>query len=281
VFDGFLLGRVRGIEIRANWSVLVIVGLVTWSLADGVLPEAIEGYSTAEYWTAAGLLAVAFMLGLVAHELGHSLVAATEGVKVTGITIWMFGGVAQLGSSPETPRAAMRIAAAGPAVSVAIGVVALAFSLAFGGLVGVAVGWYGAINLLLAFFNLLPAFPMDGGRLFQAWLWSRSGDEVDATQRAAAVGHTIGGALVILGILEALVAGATVGGLWLMLIGWFIREAAKAEANRAMIENPLQKVPVTDVMTADPERASGNRGPFSQRSVSGSWRSSGSGIVKP
>ncbi|NIV57842.1 MAG: CBS domain-containing protein [Actinobacteria bacterium] len=256
MFDGFLLGRVRGIEIRANWSVLVVVAIVTWSLADQVLPEAIDGYRTGEYWLAAAVLAVAFLAGLVAHELGHSLVAAREGVTVTSITIWLFGGVAQLASSPRDPRAAMRIAGAGPAVSGALGVLAVAVSLAFTGLIGGAIAWYGAINLLLALFNLLPAFPMDGGRLYQAWLWARSGDEAQATVRAAALGRTIGGALVVLGILEAVVAGA-IGGLWLMLIGWFVREAARAEAQRALLDTPLRTVPVTEVMTPDPRVATG------------------------
>jgi Zn-dependent protease/predicted transcriptional regulator len=250
--SGFLPGRVRGIDIRVNPSVLIIVGLVAWSLADGLLPEFAEGYSTGEYWLAAVVLAVALLGGLLAHELGHSLVAAREGVEVTSITLWMFGGVARLSSSPKTSQSAIRIAAAGPAVSATIGFGALVVSAFLSGLVGVGVGWYGAMNLMLAAFNLLPAFPMDGGRIYQAWLWARSGDETGATRRAAAVGHTIGGVLVVLGLLEVLFAGA-VGGVWLALIGWFVREAAKAEVQRVVVEGPLTTIPVTDVMSSAPQ----------------------------
>jgi Zn-dependent protease/predicted transcriptional regulator len=250
---GFVVGRVRGIDIRLSWSVVVIVVVVAWSLADGLLPEFAEGYTTGEYWFAAVVLSVAFLAGLLAHELGHSLVAAREGVVVDSITLWLFGGVARLATSPTTPRCAIRIAAAGPAVSVALGITSIAAALVSGGLVGVGLGWYGAINLMLAGFNLLPAFPMDGGRIYQAWLWARSGDEVAATRKAAAVGHAIGGALVVLGLLEVLFAGA-VGGVWLALIGWFVREAARAEVQRVAVVEPLQHIPVTEIMTTAPQR---------------------------
>ncbi len=250
---GLVIGRVRGIDIRLSWSVVVIVVAVAWSLADGLLPEFAPAYTTGEYWFAAALLSIAFLVGLLAHELGHSLVAARENVVVDSITLWLFGGVARLSSSPSTPQRAIRIAAAGPAVSFALGVMAVAGAMVTGGLVGVSLGWYGAINLLLAGFNLLPAFPMDGGRIYQAWLWARSGDEGAATRKAAAVGHTIGGALVVLGLLEVLFAGA-IGGVWLALVGWFVREAARAEVQRVVVIEPLRHIPVAEIMTTAPQR---------------------------
>ncbi|MCP3911510.1 MAG: CBS domain-containing protein [Actinomycetia bacterium] len=249
--DGFLVGRVRGIDLRLNWSVMVIAGLVTWSLADGILPEEAPGRSTTTYWMVAALTAVAFFLALTAHEMGHSLVAIRYGVEVKSITLWLFGGVAQLGSSPSTAGSALQIAIAGPLVSVAIGVVALAVAVPFGGLVGFAMMWFGTMNVFLAVFNMLPAFPLDGGRVYQAWRWRRSGNRIEATDDAVRVGRLIGGLLVALGLLQA-AAGVVLSGVWMMMIGWFLREAARAEGHQAHIEVPLRRYRVVDVMTADP-----------------------------
>lgn len=249
--DGFLIGRVRGIDLRINWSVMVIAVLVTWSLADSVLPEFAEGRSERAYWVAAAVTAVAFFVSLVAHELGHALVAGSEGVAVERITLWLFGGVAQLGQEPESPRAALRIAAAGPIVSATIGIVAVAAGAMLDGLPKVAVMWLGVMNLVLMAFNLLPAYPLDGGRIYQAIAWKRTGDRAGSTARAANAGLTVGAILVGIGILEILV-GAFVGGVWLMLIGWFLREAARAERREATIGGQLAAMPVARIMTPEP-----------------------------
>ncbi|MDH3753297.1 MAG: site-2 protease family protein [Acidimicrobiia bacterium] len=249
--DGFLIGRVRGISIRLNWSVVVIAGLITWSLADSVLPEWAEGHSETAYWIAGAVSAIAFVAALTAHELGHSIVALREGVEVKGITLWLFGGVAMLGSEPKTPRAALRIAAAGPAVSAALAVVALLIAPVFDGLVQASLLWFAVMNFVLVVFNLLPAFPLDGGRIYQAWQWQRTGDEVDATERAAAKGLAIGAVLVGIGFIEVMI-GSVVGGVWMMLIGWFVREAARAEMRHMAVDRPLGLVSVREVMTPDP-----------------------------
>jgi Zn-dependent protease len=194
---------------------------------------------------------VAFFASLVAHELGHSIVALREGVKVKSITLWLFGGVAQLGSEPQTPGASFRIAVAGPAVSAAFGIVGVVAGTLLNGLPRIAVMWFGVMNIVLVLFNLLPAFPLDGGRIYQAWQWQRTGDARTATERAAVLGLAIGAALVGLGVLQLLVSGP-VGGIWLMLIGWFIREAARAELRQVSIGEPLSKIAVSQVMTANP-----------------------------
>ena len=245
------MGRARGIDLRLNWSVFVIAVLVAWSLADSVFPEFVEGRSTGAYWVAGGLTSVAFFASLVAHELGHSIVALREGVKVKSITLWLFGGVAQLGSEPQTPGASFRIAVAGPAVSAGFGIVGVVAGTFLDGLPRIAVLWFGVMNLFLVVFNLLPAFPLDGGRIYQAWQWQRTGDARTATERAAVLGLTIGAALVGLGVLQLLVSGP-VGGIWLMLIGWFIREAARAELRQVTVGEPLSKITVSQVMTANP-----------------------------
>ena len=249
--DGFLIGRVRGIELRLNWSVFVIAVLVTWSLAESVLPEFAEGRSDTQYWLTAAIMAIAFFSALIAHEMGHAVVAVREGVEVKGITLWLFGGVAQLGSEPETPKAAFRVAVAGPLVSAALGVLGLVIAIAFDGLAQVAILWFSLMNIALLVFNLLPAFPLDGGRIYQAWQWHRTGDAAAATAQAATVGLVVGAVLVGLGFLQAFF-GQYVGGIWLMLIGWFLREAARAEWRHSAVEGPLSVLTVRQVMSRDP-----------------------------
>ena len=250
--NGFHVAEIRGIDIRINWSVLVIGLLVAASLSNSFLPEIAEGYSTAAYWTAGILATIAFFAGLLAHELGHSIVALNDDVDVTSITLWLFGGVAQLASPPKTPSSSMRIAAAGPAVSAALGVIGLTLGAIATGLVGATLVWFGIINLALAVFNLLPAFPLDGGRIYHAWLWARTGDSVQATEQAARLGTAIGVGLVGLGLLQVLFGGF-VGGLWLMMIGLFVREAARSEMRSAVMRTPLRETTVSEVMTPNPE----------------------------
>ncbi len=250
--DGFRIGQFRGIDLRLNWSVVIIGVLITWSLAESVFPDNVDGtHSETEFWIVGALTAAGFLAALLAHELGHSVVALRHEVGVTGITLWMFGGIAVLGSEPKTPTAALRIAVAGPAVSAVIGVVTIAITPLFGGLGHVALLWFGVMNLVLVAFNLLPAFPLDGGRIYQAWEWRRVGDKDVATERAARVGLHVGGVLVAVGFIE-LLWGALVGGLWLVMIGMFIREAARAEWRQGVIAKPLATMSVSQVMTPDP-----------------------------
>ena len=249
---GVLIGRVRGIDIRVNWSVAIIGWLIAWSLATQILPEMAEGRTDSAYWTAGVIATMGFFAALMAHELGHSLVAIQHGVEVRSITLWVLGGVAHLARNPDSPTAAIRIAAAGPIVSMICGVVGLGAGMVAEGLVGAVLIWFGSINLLLAVFNLLPAFPLDGGRIYQAWLWSGGLSADEATARAARLGGIIGRALVWLGVIEILLTGL-LSGLWLMAIGWFLREASNAEAQYIRRESELRRFTCANVMTAEPE----------------------------
>jgi Zn-dependent protease len=227
------LGTILGIEIRVDWSVAFVFALLTWGLATTSFPALAEGYKTSEYWAAASLTTVVFMGSLLAHETSHSLVARRRGIRVRDITLWLFGGVATLEGEARTPRADFAIAIAGPAASVAIGVVAGAIGAVLAlvhasALVVAAVFWLGAINIVLALFNLVPAAPLDGGRVLRAWLWHRSGDHDAAAIKAARAGHTFGWILVGLGIIEFM-AGGDIGGLWFILLGWFLTNASRAE----------------------------------------------------
>ncbi len=250
--NGLLIGHIRGIEVRLNWSVLFVVALIAWSLADAVLPEMTDGHTTTAYWSWGVVIAAVFIASLLAHELGHSVVAIQHGVPVLRITLWMLGGVAVLGASPSTPRAGLKIAAAGPAVSAVLGVAATIAAIPFSGLPQAALLWLGMMNLVLMAFNLLPAFPLDGGRMYQAWQWEKTGDELQATKRAAELGLRLGAVLVALGFLQVLLLGSIVGGLWMMMIGWFIREAGRAEWRHQAVVKPLTALPVQQVMTDTP-----------------------------
>jgi Zn-dependent protease len=250
------LGRIRGIDIGANWSLLVIAWLITWGLADGVLPEAVPGRSTLAYWGVGIFASVLFFASLVLHELSHALVARRHGVEVKRITLWLFGGVAQLESDNPDPATEMRVGVVGPVVSLAIGgfVAVLAAALQpvepFA-IVAASLWWLAAINILLGLFNLAPAFPLDGGRVLRALLWRHWGDRVRATVAAARAGEVVAYVLVLLGVLE-ITGGALIGGIWFVFLGWFLLSAARAESAVVTRDVLLAGVTAKDVMTPHP-----------------------------
>jgi Zn-dependent protease len=178
------LGRLAGVTIELNWSVLVIAVLITISAAGSILPAAAPGLSSAAYLTG-GIIAAAALLGsILLHELGHALVARRHNVEVERISLWAFGGVAQLEGEATSPRAEAEISGIGPAISLALGALLFGFSTVLTGLPAAIFGWAGLINIALAVFNLIPGAPLDGGRLLHAWLWKRHGDRARATATA-------------------------------------------------------------------------------------------------
>ena len=251
------LGRVAGIRIGMYWSVLVMIMMIGWLLGGQVLSAMTPHQPAVAYWVVAVPCAAAFIAALLAHELAHSLVARRYGVPVTSITLWALGGVSELGGEPSTARADLRIAAAGPAASLAAGLIfgGMAAAVRAGGGPGIAVaalGWLAAMNALLAVFNLLPGAPLDGGRILRAFLWRRTGDRVRAAQSAAAAGRAIGAVLMITGLGEVLL-WADADGLWLALIGVFVMSAAAAEATAETAAAALAGLRVGDIMTPDPD----------------------------
>ncbi|MEL6983333.1 MAG: site-2 protease family protein [Actinomycetota bacterium] len=229
------LGTLFGIPIGLHWSIVVIVGLVTFGLAGTILPQAAAGYASSLYYLTGLVISAALLASIVAHELGHALVARRNGVGTRGISLFALGGVAELESEADNPGAAARIAAAGPAVSVAIGAAAMGLA-GVAGFIGasplavVALTTLGFVNLVMAVFNMIPALPLDGGRVLQAALWQRRGDRESATVSAAGVGRFLGWSLVAFGLWQFLNGGA---GLWTMVIGWFVVSSARAEELRA------------------------------------------------
>jgi Zn-dependent protease len=253
------LGRIAGIPVGANWSVLVILVLITDIVAGNILPRADAGRSAGLYWAIAIPTALLFLASLVAHEAAHALVARRKGLGVRSITLWMLGGVAQLDGEPPTARADFAIAAAGPLTSLVFGGVLLlsaeaASSLGSPGVLVAALAWTGATNAFLAVFNLLPGAPLDGGRILRAIVWMRSGDRARGERAATGAGQVVGAALVGVGLVELIMLGDT-GGLWLMLIGWFLVWAAGAEAKSRAAQEAAAGVHVRDLMVHDPDCA--------------------------
>ncbi|SCE98725.1 Zn-dependent protease (includes SpoIVFB) [Micromonospora purpureochromogenes] len=256
----FRLGRIAGVPVGVNWSVLVIFLLIAWGLAANQFPRAYPGRSTAAYVLAGLAAAVVFFLGLLAHEISHAVVAKRNGLQVEGITLWLFGGVAELRGEAKNPGAELRIAGVGPLVSLLLGLFfgGIAVVLALAGQRGLLLGslaWLAGINVLLAIFNVLPAAPLDGGRLLRAAVWKATGDRTKASVVAARAGWVLGALLIGLGLVQFL-TGFGVGGLWLALIGWFLIGAAGAEERQARMGSALQGVRVSDVMTPQPQTAS-------------------------
>lgn len=250
------LGRIAGVRVGLNWSVLVIAWLLSWSLASAQLPEQVPGRTDAEYWIAGTLAAVGFIAAILAHELGHALMARRFGVDTDEITLWMFGGVAKLKSFGKSPKSELQIALAGPAVSTAVAAAALVAAAVVeatteSALATEALRWLGVINIVLVAFNLLPAAPLDGGRVLSSILWRRWRDERRAHQASAAVGRSLGSLMVGFGVLSLVVGGA-IGGLWIVLLGWFLLGAADAEYTTWELKSTLGGRAISDVMSSDP-----------------------------
>src|SRR5919106_1932649 len=253
------LGRVAGVTVGINWSVLVVFALITFGLASGRFPVRFPGLDTVAYVVAGLAAGVVFFLSLLAHEVSHAVVARRNGVEVEGITLWLFGGVARLQGEPSTPRADLQIAGVGPLVSLILSGVfgAVAAGLSAIDLPGLLVDvfvWLAVINLMLAVFNLIPAAPLDGGRILRAILWQRRGDRTGAAITASRAGRGFGWFLVAIGLLELLLLPGF-GGIWLMLIGWFLTNAAAAEEQHAKLSDELAGVRVRDVMSSEPTTA--------------------------
>jgi Zn-dependent protease len=245
----FTLGRIGGVKVGINWTVLVIAGLITLSLAGGILPAMVEGQSDVEYVVGGVAGAIGLLASILAHELGHALMGRRHGLKVDSITLWLFGGLAQLEGEIPSARVEAKVAGIGPAISLFVGVVGVgaAFLVGTSTIIGALVGWLGLVNLVLAVFNLLPGAPLDGGRLLHAFVWGRTGDRHRATRSASTAGRIIGFGLIGLGLLEFLL-GSVVGGLWTSTIGWVLITAATAEARLSATESGLDGLTIAQLM---------------------------------
>jgi Zn-dependent protease/CBS domain-containing protein len=246
------LGRLAGVPVGLHWSWFAALALFSWSLGATVFPAEHPGLADATYAGMAIVAALALFACLIAHELGHALQARREGVEIEGITLWVFGGVARFKGMFPSAGAELRIAIAGPLVSLALGL-ALAGAAAMLSLpdaIEGVVAWLGWVNLMLLGFNLLPALPLDGGRVLRALLWRRSGDFARATRTAGRLGRIIGHVMATGGLV--LVLFSYPSGFWLAMVGFFIVLAAGAESRLAEASVLLGGLTVADAMAPDP-----------------------------
>jgi Zn-dependent protease/CBS domain-containing protein len=258
--ENLSLGRIFGIHVGLNWSLLVVAALIAWSLATSLLPSASPGQTSGAYWTAGVVSAFVFLTSLLAHELAHSVVAMRRGVKVEGITLWLFGGVSRFSSDTASPGAQALITFVGPLTSLVLGVLFYLVAVAASGgshpaLFAATLAWLGYINISLGVFNLVPAFPLDGGRLLQSLIWLRTGDRLRATRIAARIGMLFAYLLIAYGLATFIFAGSLIGGVWSVFLGWFLLSAARSEAVGGLIRQALAGMTVAQVMTPNPVQA--------------------------
>jgi Zn-dependent protease/CBS domain-containing protein len=249
------LFEIFGFKVRIDFSWFVVAALVTWQLSALTFPGQLPGLAPGTYWLMGTAGALAYFLCLLLHELSHSLVARTYGVEMRGITLFIFGGVAEMTGEPPSPQSEFVIAAAGPAASFGI-------ALACGGLylagnvegwpppLTTVLGYLGLLNGSLALFNLIPAFPLDGGRLLRAILWGWRGSLRWATQVSAGIGSGFGLLLIGLGVVSVL--NGFLSGVWLFVLGLFVRNAATASYQQLLLRRTLEGEPVSRFMHPDP-----------------------------
>lgn len=249
------LFKLFGFEVRIDISWLIIALLITWTLAKGSFPHYYEGFQASTYWLMGILGALGLFFSIIFHELSHSLVARRFGLPMKGITLFIFGGVAEMTDEPPSPKAEFFMAVAGPLSSILLGIVL--FIVRF---IGEGIGWpkpalgvityLALINLILAGFNLLPAFPLDGGRVLRSVLWGWRGNLRWATKIASSIGSSFGIALIVLGAISIFM-GNLIGGIWWLLIGMFMRGASQMSYKQLILRNALEGEKVQRFMSTD------------------------------
>lgn len=250
------LFTIFGFEIKANLSWLILVALVTWSLAYGIFPEYYKNLAPRSYWWMGAAGALGLFLSIVFHELLHSLVARKFGLNIKGITLFIFGGVAEMEDDPPSPKAEFMIAVVGPLASVLL---AVAMYLLY--TLGEKSGWPAEVsgvlaylawvNIALAAFNLVPAFPLDGGRILRSALWSWKKDLRWATSNAAQIGSGFGIILIIMGVIYVF-QGNFIGGMWWFMIGLFLRSTAQMSYQQLLARTVFQSKKIKDLMVKNP-----------------------------
>lgn len=274
---GIPLGRLFGVSVVADWSLLIVFAIIVVNLALAAFPAWHPEWSPVLSWLLAVVAAVLFFASVLAHELSHAVVGRMHGVPIRRITLFIFGGVAHMEEEPRSPKAEFLMAIVGPITSVVIGFVSIllgsmlasatlsgrdienpALVMRSIGPVATLLLWLGPINILLGLFNLVPGFPLDGGRVLRAVLWQATGDLEKATRWASRAGLAVAWALIIGGGVSMLL-GSFAQGLWLILIGWFLSSAARASYQSLVVRRTLEDVPVTRIMRRRLERVPPDR----------------------
>ncbi|SRR5579884_1119530 len=252
--SSFKLGRVAGIEVGIHYTWLFAFLLIAWSLAGGFFPANYPGWDAGTYWVLGIVCALALFAAVLVHELSHSLVAISRGQAVRSITLFIFGGVSNLESEAEAPQDEFLISIVGPVTSF---VLAGVFWLLLHAVsprnspLGAALSYLAFINLLLGVFNLVPGFPLDGGRVLRSIIWATTGSLRRATDIASFVGQGVGFLLILWGV-SRLFGGDFLGGLWIAFIGWFLNNAAEATRQQQVLREDLRGIRVAEVMNPHP-----------------------------
>ncbi len=250
------LFKLFGFEVRLDMSWIFIAILVTWSLGSGYFPYRYPGFSTLTYWLMGAVGALGLFSSIIFHELCHSLVARSYGLPMKGITLFVFGGVAEMGDEPSSPKVEFLMSVVGPLSSFAIGFVFYGLFImgergAWAIQVNAVLGYLAAINILLACFNLIPAFPLDGGRILRSILWRVKNDIRWATRISSLIGSVFGYLLIAFAVYN-LLSGNLLGAIWWFLIGMFIHSAAQMSYRQLLVRRALEGEPVSRFMKRDP-----------------------------
>lgn len=243
------VATIMGIPMRVHFSWFIVFGLITWSLSTHYFPKAAPELPVASYWIKGTLAALLLFASVAFHELSHSYIAKKYHIPITSITLFIFGGIAQMKGEPPHPKAEFRMAIAGPLSSFFLSGLFFLVSVNTVGGPRALFSYLAQINFILGAFNLIPGFPMDGGRVLRSVLWSRTKDYFYATQKASNFGQKIAIFFVIFGTF--LIFSGSSGGLWLLLIGWFLYMAAQSSSQQATLQEVLSGIKVKDVMVRD------------------------------
>lgn len=256
--SGIKTGKIMGIPVSVHLSWFLILGLITWSLSTGFFPPEYPGLPTPVYWVLGLITGLLFFGSVLVHELGHSILALRSGIAVRGISLFIFGGLAQIEREPDTPGAEFRIALAGPLTSLVLGLGFGALWLLDRGIPYLAApsAWLMRINMMLAFFNLIPGFPLDGGRVLRAIVWKITGSLERATRLASFTGQLVAVGFIGWGVLGML-GGSFMDGLWMVMIGWFLQNAAASSYAQMSAQRALRSIAVAQVMTRECPLVSG------------------------
>jgi Zn-dependent protease/CBS domain-containing protein len=246
------LARIAGIDVSIHISWLVIFGLVTWSLAQGLFPAAVPGLSASTYWIVGAISALLLFVSVLVHELAHSLVARSRGLEARAITLFIFGGVSTLGGEAKKPSTEFLVAVVGPLSSFAIAFAVFIVGLVLPGgpLPATVLGYLVFINVALGLFNLIPGFPLDGGRVFRSVVWNFTGNFRRATEIAVAVSRFFAYAFMLWGLFR-LLNGDLLGGIWTAAIGWFLDNAASMSLAQVIFDQRIGRARVADVYARD------------------------------
>ncbi|KPK82578.1 MAG: hypothetical protein AMS25_01585 [Gemmatimonas sp. SM23_52] len=260
MIGGIRIARFFGFDVRVDLSWFVVFLLVLWTFAKAVFPQRNPGLSAGEYIAMAWVGALLFFLSVLLHELAHSAMARARGIQVEGITLFIFGGMARISSEATSPKDEFLITVVGPLSSAVIGLVLFGFARAAQALglpqsVSGVASWLAFLNFVLAAFNLIPGFPLDGGRLFRSLVWQLTQDLRKATRWASLSGRSFGLLLVALGVVY-LFGGFLVNGMWFIFIGWFLHQAAESSYRQLILRRILQGVRAREAMTRNPETVS-------------------------